>query len=178
MLRRISLAFLVSLLAVSCDDNPTQPSSSDAQLVEAQFDAQAGNPVVHRLTVGGADAAIYGPPGSDANFSLVALQRADGTVSGQWQDSWGNGAGFHIKVDCLYVEGNDAWISGPITKSKDPQFIGNTANAMVRDGGDTGEDMVSPIFFRLPPSYTCVSQIPFDEIGRLFPVNNGQVKLN
>ncbi len=81
MMRRLSLAFLVALIAVSCDENPTQPSSSDAQLVEAQFDVRAGNPVVHRLTVGGADAEVYGPPGSDANFSLIALQRADGTVS-------------------------------------------------------------------------------------------------
>ncbi len=83
MLRRLSLVFLVALLAVSCDENPTQPSSSDAQLVEAQFDAQNGNPVVRRLTVGGADAVAYGPPGSDANFSLVALERADGTVTGR-----------------------------------------------------------------------------------------------
>jgi hypothetical protein len=47
---------------------------------------------------------------------------------------------------------------------------------MVRDGGDTGDDMVSPIFFRLPD--TCVDQFPFDAYGLLWPVNNGQVKLN
>jgi hypothetical protein len=152
-----------------------QPGSSDAQLVEAQFSAQAGNPVVHRLTVGGADAVAYGPPGSDANFSLVALQRADGTVKGQWQDSFGHGGGFHIQVDCLYIDGSDAWVSGPITKANDPDNIGRTANAMVRDGGETGDDMVSPIFFRLP--YTCVDQFPFDDYGLLWPVNNGQVKL-
>ena len=37
------------------------------------------------------------------------------------------------------------------------------------------DDMVSPIFFRLP--YTCTDQFPFDSYGFLFPVNNGQVKL-
>ena len=63
MSKRITLAFLVALLAVSCDENPTQPSS-DVAVAEAQFSADAGNRVVHRLTVGGADAEFYGPPGS------------------------------------------------------------------------------------------------------------------
>jgi len=176
MLRRTSLMLLVALCAVSCDDSLTQPNASDTQLVEAQFDAQAGNPVVHRLTVGGADAAAFGPPGSDANFSLVALQRADGTVTGQWSDQYGNSAGMHAKIDCLYVDGNTAWVSGPVTRHTDPDLIGRTVNAMVRDGGDTDEDMISAVFFFLP--FTCVDQFPFDQYEFFWPVNNGQVKLD
>ena len=176
MLRRISLAFLVALLAVSCDENPTQPNSSDAQLVDAQFDAQRGNPVVQRVTVGGADATLYGPPGSDANFSLIALERADGTVTGQLHDSWSKNSGFHAVIDCLSVDGNDAWVSGTVTKSVEPDFVGRTVNIQVRDGGDAGEDMITFATFYLP--FTCVDQLPFEDIGWLFPVNNGQVKVN
>lgn len=176
MSRRISLAFLVALLAVSCDDTPTSPIASDAQLVEAQFDAHAGNPVVRRVSVGGADGTAYGPPGSDANFSLVALERADGTVTGQIQDAWYKNSGFHAKLDCMSVDGTDVWVSGTVTKSTHPPFLGRTVNVQVRDGGDSGEDMISPAFFFLP--YTCVDQFPFEDYGFLFPVNNGQVKLN
>lgn len=175
MLRRISLTLVVALFAVACDETPTQPGPSEAQVVEAQFDAHAGNPVVRRLTVGGADAEAYGPPGSDANFSLVALERADGTVTGQIQDAWYRNSGFHATLDCLSVDGNDAWVSGTVTRSVNPNFVGRTVNVQVRDGGDAGEDMISPAFFYLP--YTCADQFPFEDYGYLFPVNNGQVKL-
>ena len=175
MLRRLTLAFLVAVVAVSCDDTLTQPNASDAQLVEAQFGAQRGNPVVQRLTVGGADAVAYGPPGSDANFSLIALERADGTVTGQLHDEWGKGAGFHATVDCLSVDGNTAWVSGTVTKSVVSDFVGRTVNVQVRDGGDAGDDMISPAFFYLP--FTCVDHFDFEGYGLLFPVNNGQVKL-
>jgi hypothetical protein len=177
MLKRTSLLLLVALFAVSCDDSLTQPNASDTQLVEVQFDAQNGNPVVRRVTVGGADGTAYGPPGSDANFSLVALERADGTVTGQIQDAWYKNSGFHAKLDCMSVDGTDVWVSGTVTKSDSwPEIVGRTVNVQVRDGGDSGEDMISPAFFFLP--YTCVDQFPFEDYGFLFPVNNGQVKLN
>jgi len=174
MLQRSSLILIVALFAVACDETPTQPNASDTQIVEVRFDAHPGNPVVRRLTVGGADGQVFGPPGSDANFSLVALQRADGTVTGQWSDQYG-GAGMHAEIDCLYVDGNTAWVSGPITKHTDASLVGRTANSQVRDGGDAGDDMISPVFMFLP--YTCVDQFPFESYGALFPVNNGQVKI-
>ncbi len=176
MLKRTGLIVLLALIAVSCNDSPTRPTSADAQLMEAQFDVQRGNPVVHRLTVGGADAEAFGPPGSDANFALVALQRANGSVTGQWSDQYGNGVGMHARIDCLYVDGNTAWVSGPVTRHTDPSLVGRTVNAMVRDGGDTDDDMISAVFFFLP--FTCVDQFPFDRIGFFWPVNNGQVKLD
>ena len=174
MLRRLSLVFLVALLGVSCDENPAQPEAT-VTTADALFSSQADNPIVHRLTVGGADAEFYGPPGSDANFSLIAIQRADGSTRGQWSDQYG-GAGMHAEIDCLYVDGNTAWVSGPVTKHTNPDLVGRTANAQVRDGGDTGADMVSPVFFYLP--LTCVDQPGFEGAGLFWPVNNGQVKLN
>ena len=44
--------------------------------------------ITHRVSVGSPDADIF-PPGTDANFSLIATQSADGTVRGQWHDQFG-----------------------------------------------------------------------------------------
>ncbi len=76
----------------------------------------------------------------------------------------------------MSVDGNNVWVSGTVTKSTNPPFLGRTVNVQVRDGGDAGEDMISPAFFFL--SATCEDHFPFEDYGFLFPVNNGQVKLN
>jgi hypothetical protein len=57
-----------------------------------------------------------GPAGNtDANFSLVAIQYGDGHASGQWTDQFGQGqGGIHVEVNCVFVVGNQAWISGII----------------------------------------------------------------
>jgi hypothetical protein len=63
----------------------------------------ATGPIVHRVHAGGPDACeeLFGlPPGCDANFSLVAIQYADGSVKGQWTDRWPQGDGFHAVIDC------------------------------------------------------------------------------
>lgn len=73
--------------------------------------AAARGPVVHRVHVGGPDLCVgFGlKPGCDANFSLAAIQRADGSVSGQLTDQFGGGVGgYHAVIDCLSVSGNDA----------------------------------------------------------------------
>jgi hypothetical protein len=57
--------------------------------------AAAKSPIVHRVHVGGPDAcAAFGlSPGCDANFTLTAIEYADGSVSGQFTDQWGGGLG-------------------------------------------------------------------------------------
>ncbi len=76
--------------------------------------ASAGGPIVHRASVGGPDACVgFGlPPGCDANFSLVAMERADGTVSGQYIDRFPQGEGVHATINCLRCRGQrgvDQW---------------------------------------------------------------------
>jgi hypothetical protein len=84
--------------------------------------AFAKGPVVHRVRVGSPDAclALVGAahPGCDGNFSLTAIEYADGSVSGQYTDRFANGDGFHAVIDCLVVEGNRAWASGVITSGR------------------------------------------------------------
>ena len=59
--------------------------------------------VVHSASVGGHDQDPAGH--TDANFSLVAIEHSDGTVSGQWTDQFGQGqGGIHVQVNCLFVQ--------------------------------------------------------------------------
>lgn len=114
--------------------------------------AWANGPVVHHVTVGSPDACIafgFEHPGCDANFSLVANQYADGSVSGQYSDRFANGDGFHAVVDCLVVSGNDAWISGVITQGRFDGFdlAGLEVVTRVRDNGTSANDPPDQISF-------------------------------
>ena len=80
--------------------------------------ASATSPIEHRVSVGTPDACLHlagTHPGCDGNFSLTAIKRTDGSVSGQYTDRFAHGDGFHAVVDCLVVDGNQAWVSGVIT---------------------------------------------------------------
>ena len=109
-------------------------------------------PVVHQVKAGGPDACIalgFEHPGCDANYSLVANQYADGSVSGQYTDRFANGDGFHAVVDCLSVSGNDAWISGVITHGRigDVDLAGLEVLTRVRDNGTSANDAPDQISF-------------------------------
>jgi hypothetical protein len=103
--------------------------------------------VVHRVSVGSAD--ILPPPGTDANFSLSAVERANGTVTGQWEDTVGGSSvpavGIHVDIDCLVVVGNDAWVSGLITHPD--SLAGLTAVTRVRDNGRSANDPADQVSF-------------------------------
>lgn len=82
------------------------------------------NGVSHQIHVGGPDiCSDFGfKPGCDKNFSLTAVQFADGSVRGQYVDRFGGrgGQGFHATLNCLHVVdlgfGKIAWVSGIISK--------------------------------------------------------------
>jgi hypothetical protein len=118
--------------------------------------AWATGPVVHRVSAGGPDACVaFGAthPGCDGNFSLTAIEYADGSVSGQYTDRFANGDGFHAVIDCLVVEGNQAWVSGVITSGRftDPDtgevfdLAGLYVFTSVQDNGTSANDPVDQI---------------------------------
>jgi hypothetical protein len=136
--------------------------------------------VTHHVNTGGADIILV-PPGGDANFSLSAVQHADGMVTGQWQDTvFGRGVpavAIHIDIDCLVVDGNDAWVSGVITRPAG--FAGLPAITRVRDNGTSANDPPDQISFTffppaIDPDITCNDQpdLPLND------VNNGQVNVD
>ncbi len=137
--------------------------------------ASAGSPIVHRVRAGSPDTcAAYGlPPGCNANFSLVATQRADGSVTGQLTDQFGRGVGgYHAIINCLSVEGKDAWVSGVIAQGTyyGEDLAGWPVVVRVRDNGTSANDSPDQISWSgIEP--TCDQQPDFE----LFDVPQGQV---
>jgi hypothetical protein len=133
------------------------------------------NGVIHKVSVGSAD--ILPPPGTDANFSLSAVQHADGTVTGQWQDTFfGRGVpalAIHVEIDCLVVVGNEAWVSGVITHPDSLAGLG--AITRVSDNGTSANDPPDQVSFTfIDTGLTCTDQPDLP----LFDLINGQVKVS
>lgn len=131
----------------------------------------------HSVHVGGPDAceAWGAEPGCDANFSMVAIEHADGRVTGQWSDQFGGGVGFHVAVDCLYVDGNEAWIAGVVTQETIPgfDFTGMRAATRVVENGTNANDTPDQISLSFLYEGDCSEQPDFP----LFDVPQGQVKV-
>jgi hypothetical protein len=143
-----------------------------AGLLLALSPAASADSVIHKVSVGSAD--ILPPPGSDANFSLSAIERADGSVTGQWQDTFfGRGTpalALHVEVDCLVVVGNEAWVSGVITRPS--FFAGLPAVTRVSDNGTSANDPADQVSFTsIDIGVTCTDQPDLP----LFDLINGQV---
>jgi len=91
------------------------------------------------------------PDGTFRSFSFSARKYADGTVDGELQlNSRGFDVFVHIKIDCLRVEGNTAYMSGLITHSSNPEegVVGELNRWAVQDNGegsDAEPDRVSSI---------------------------------
>ena len=128
-------------VAFGCSE-PTASSSAAPAAAVLRASANHG-PVIHHVTIGGPDvcAGFGAKPGCDANFSLVANQHADGSVSGQWVDRFSQnfgGGGVTVAVNCLAVEGNVAWISGVVIRPE--SNAGNPAIVRARDLGTSAND--------------------------------------
>ena len=140
----------------------------------------------HSVHVGGPDVcAAFGlPPGCDANHSLVAIEHADGSVTGQWTDQFGFGnGGFHAVIDCLEVDGSEAWVSGWITHetiSGDGSLVGEPVSGRMRDNGTSANDPADQISFSHigedggdHPHGTCDEQPDYEQLD----MPQGQVKV-
>jgi len=145
--------------------------------------AKGRGPVVHHVTAGGPDACIgWGEDvGCDRNYSIVATHYADGSVSGQLVDnSPFLAVGLHAVIDCLVVEGNEAWVSGVITKGAlldGTSLVGGPVGARIRDNGVNAYDLADQISFteiELHGNYAHCTEKPDYE---LFDAPQGQVKV-
>lgn len=161
---------LAVLALVSACGSPVEPASS---VVSFRGDAAAKGAPVHRVTGGGSD---FFAPGFDANWSLVAMQFADGSVQGHLTDAFGHGnGGVHVVIDCLEVEGNQAWVSGT---AKGGIYDGRTWLAQVQDNGRSAKDPADLISFSLlafeGSTVDCHTRLPIDQFER----QKGQVTID
>jgi hypothetical protein len=132
--------------------------------------------VIHKVSVGGADQDAVDH--TDANFSITAVQHADGTVTGQWSDQFGQGqGGIHAQVNCLAVEGNTAWISGIITSGtvNGVDVTGFPVITEVQDNGKSANDPPDQISFSFVGVATPCTEEPALPLS---PMTDGQVTVN
>ena len=166
ILLAVSMALLISLLVVTI--------------------ASARGPVIHRVNVGGPDICSgYGlAPGCDRNFSLTVVEFADGKVTGEWTDQWGESTpytgGFHAQIDCLVVDGNDAWVSGVVVSGtfNGIDIAGFSVGARVRDNGVSANDPADQISLSIPgisPAFKVCTEKPNYP---LFDAIQGQVTVD
>lgn len=169
-------AALAIVLAFACTDQSL--TSPDELSVSPNFNA---NPVIERVNASGNDAceALGQAPGCDGNFSLHAHLRADGSVTGQWQDVFaGAQEGIHAVIDCMNVVGNTAIVSGWITHG---QIFGNDVTGegvitAVVDNGTSANDPPDQISFSFNNTgLVCTDLVIADFSGLLFDMTRGQV---
>jgi hypothetical protein len=129
--------------------------------------------VQHVVSVGGPDQDATNH--TDANFSLVAIQYGDGSVKGQWSDQFGQGqGGIHVAINCLFVQGNQAWVSGFITSGTfgGADLSGLPVITRVQDnGGGNTPDAISFSFIGVAAACTTTPNLP------LQPMSSGQVNV-
>lgn len=142
MLRtRLSILFVAGV-ALGCSE-PTAYKSTEAAGSMLRASNNSSGPVIHHVSIGGPDVCTgFGSkPGCDANFSLVANQYADGSVSGMWVDRFSQnfgGGGATVAVNCLAVEGDVAWISGVVVRPE--SNAGTPALVRARDRGTSANE--------------------------------------
>ena len=164
----------LALFAVACSEQPSTGPASSVMLAP-------GNGVVHRVSVGGHDADIL--PG-DKNFSLIAIQRADGSVKGRFTDMFGTGTttgGYHVDVDCLVIDKNEAWIGGIITKGSfnGADVTGQRALTRVVDNGKSANDPPDQISYSFNhPATSSPALCKEPPFLPLLVMTDGQVTVN
>ncbi|TNE84715.1 MAG: hypothetical protein EP330_28255 [Deltaproteobacteria bacterium] len=128
------------------------------------------------VTVGSSDMCDDKGRPCDANFSISAREDDEGLVFGTYIDRFENGEGFVAEVDCVFIDGDDAWISGVILDGTwDGQDkTGETVITRVRDNGaGRGEtDQISYSYIGYDLECTDAPNL------RLFPVPRGQVRVH
>lgn len=159
-------------LSVSLDSCNTESANPFSDTV-AMKSARGG--VIHHVSAGGADANVNPDttkPGFNANYSLVANVMGDGSVRGQYTDQFGHGdGGFHATIECVYIEGNRAWITAVGTSGTYGSINakGLYIYTSVIDGGKEGDQI----------SYSYARKVSVDckkkPNTQMFDVLNGQV---
>jgi len=182
ILSTTSILFLLVIFATGCNEDAAPTDSINKN----QSGVLSKGPVIHHVSLGGADACeAFGlPPGCDGNFSLVANMKADGSVTGQWQDTFaGGGEGIHVAIDCMNINVDENWaiVGGIITHgtSGGEDVSGWYAITAVKDNGTSSNDTPDQISFSFfDPGFDCqlVQDLTIDDIA-LNNLTTGQVKV-
>jgi hypothetical protein len=125
MLSRSLALILVAGLSAACTDTTTSVD------LNPQF-AKAGNGVVASATGSGVRS------GSIRHFQFNAVQKADGSMSGQFNltNEGKDNFSAHGEILCLRTDGNRAWVGHRITQSSFDPYVGTEGGFYVEDNGE------------------------------------------
>ena len=137
--------------------------------------ALASSPIAHSVKAGGPDLCVaFGDgPGCDGNYSFTAILYADGSVAGTYTDRFSGGNGIHGVIDCVSIEGSEAWVSGVITQGnfEGDDLAGLPFTTRVVDNGSSASDIDLISTSHTGDETSCLEQADFD----LFPTAQGNV---
>jgi hypothetical protein len=178
MRRVIPFLVLAAAVAACHDDVPTVPA-------DGPLFSEVGSRPVYQVSGGGsvvrADPAdLAGPRRSVYAFS--ATLDATGKASGQAEVHFtSTPAHLHIAVTCVVVRGNEAWLSGPVTRSDNPHFyLGGVFLWRVQDNGRnrSGEpDGISSFVWRPERNFPPAACLWQPESMTMDPWTNGNVDI-
>jgi hypothetical protein len=126
----------LALALASCDGEI--PAGPDAVLTDTGLDAKA-YPATHSVT--GQGTRWYERPGSEGwtVISLNARLMPDGTPKGNFHWLWRSrdpGGRIFVKVSCLTIVGNEAWMVGQASQAVNRDNIGKWMGLYVVDNGE------------------------------------------
>lgn len=193
-MKKLSLLLTLSVLFLfSCNTDEIlqneELNTENSEIEVLNKDNTKG--VIHRVSMGGNDiceAWLGLKPGCDANYSLIAIQKADGTIKGQLIDTWaGAKNGIHVEIDCMTVEGNSAIVGGYVKHGFYDGFdiTGIYFVAKVVDNGTSQKDLPDQASLVIDASIESCEDQPFYYWGidtlyealdaNLYDVKRGQV---
>ena len=171
--RRIWVAvFALALCACSAESSAVSPDLP----LEAAF---SGRPVA-KVTGSG---HFHLANGDLRTFSFNARERADGSVSGQFQiNNRAFPAHAHGRVTCMTVIGNDAWLGGIIESSSNPTLVGLVSRWQVEDNGQ-GQAASPDRINQIPLSFTPGADLAYcadtpDELTPFNDVESGNIRIH
>lgn len=95
---------------------------------------------------------------ADTQFGFTAQSHRDGTVSGNAEFTFpGSSLTLHVRINCLVIIGDNAYMSGTTTEQTDGLAEGTEILFGVRDNdaGALVPDLISQVFFSPAPPFTC-----------------------
>lgn len=128
---------VLALALLSCDGEV--PAAPDAALLDSNLAAKA-NPAGHSVT-GQATTWYRGPSGQEGwlHISLSARSMPDGSAKGNFHWQWRSrdpGGRIFVKVSCLTIVGNEAWMVGQATQAGNPDNVGKWMGLYAADNGE------------------------------------------
>jgi hypothetical protein len=176
MLKRIPLV-LVLAFTFACSESAIEPTEQSADEVSTTplFNTSG---VVEKVTGSGHFDDFRFPDPALRTFSFVAIEKADGSVGGNWELTNRNAdVRIHGVIECVSLNLNEAWFAGTTTLSDIGGEVGFIRAFRVVDNGEGSGAVPDEVSFSPPVGNAqdwCDGQLP----QPTFPIEAGNVQIH